>query len=208
MYYVLEINDSIKYLGFHFDKVLSLTTHVNKVVSHCYMLLKTIRGIRKYLTKSQVELLTHAIVTCRLDYCNALLFGAKKVDCINKLQRVQNCASKLVLRRGRLQGYPSAARLNILHWLPVEKRIVFKVLVVMYNCCNGTAPDLLCSLLTRKFPDSHIGDDDFNCDYDDRLYYPNLHEVDMHFAIMALVSGMRYHTIFVNVQQKNLSRKT
>ena len=105
-----------------------------------------------------------------------LLFGAKKIDCINKLQRVQNCASKLVLRRGRLQGCPSATRLDILHWLPVEKRIVFKALVILYNCCYGTAPDLLRSLVVRKFPDSHIDDIDFNSDYDDRLYYPNLRE--------------------------------
>lgn len=29
-------------------------------------------------------------------------------------------------------------------------------------------------MLTRKFPDSVIDDDDYNCDFDDRLYYPNL----------------------------------
>ena len=46
----------------------------------------------------------------------------------------------------------------------------------MYNCYKHTAPDLLCSLVTRKFPYSNPDDDDFNCDYDDRLYYPNLRE--------------------------------
>ena len=127
----IMITDRIKYLGFYFDKFLTLTSHINKVVSHCYQLLKTTRSYRKYLTQSQIQLIVHCIISSRIDYCNVLLFGAQKVDCINKLQRVQNCASKIVLRKGRLQGCPSTERLEILHWLPVEKRIVFKALVII-----------------------------------------------------------------------------
>ena len=79
---VITITDRVKYLGFHFDNLLSMTAHVNKVVSHSYMLLKSIRSIRKFLEQSQVEKLMHSIITSRLDYCNSLLFGAQKVDCI------------------------------------------------------------------------------------------------------------------------------
>ena len=171
---VITISDTMKYLGFHFDKFLSLKTHVNKVVSSCYNVLKTVRQIRKFLTRSQVELLVHSIISSRIDYCNALLFGAQKVDCINKLQRVQNQASKLVLRRGRLQGFPSSLRLEILHWLPIEKRIVFKVLVIVYKCYCDKAPSLLSALLVRKFPYSTPDEEDFNCDFHEGLYYPNL----------------------------------
>ena len=165
------ITDKIKYLGFHFDRFLSFTSHVNKIVSHCYQLLNTVRQLRKYLTQTEVETLVHSIITSRVDYCNSLFFGAQKTNCIMKLQRLQNSASKIVLRKGRLQGCPSGERLNILHWLTVEKRIVFKVLVIIYGCFIGTAPVLVSSLLQRKFPSSTI-DDDFNCDFDDRLYYP------------------------------------
>ena len=169
---VVTITDRIKYLGFHFDKLLSLTTHVNKVVSHCYSLLKTVRKIRRFLTQAQVKLVVHSVISSRLDYCNCLLFGAQKVNCINKLQRVQNTASKIVLQKGRHQGYPSSLRLEMLHWLPIEKRIIYKCLVIIYNCFNGTAPVLLSSMLVRKFPDSCITDDDFNPDFDERLFYP------------------------------------
>ena len=96
----------------------------------------------------------------------------KKLIVLKKLQRVQDSASKIVLRKGRLQGCPSTERLNILHWLSVEKRIVFKVLVIIYGCFKGTAPVLVSSLLQRKFPFSTIEDDDFNCDFDDRVFYP------------------------------------
>ena len=171
---VITISDRIKYLGFHFDNILSMTVHVNKVVSHCYALLKTVRRIRKFLERSQVETIMHSIISSRIDYCNSLLFGSQKINCINKLQRVQDCASKLILRKGHLQGYPSSLRLEILHWLPVEKRIVFKILVIIYKCYIKKAPVLLSSILVRKFPDSVEDDEDFNCDFHEGLFYPNL----------------------------------
>ena len=183
---VLTITDRIEYLGFHFDKFLSLKIHINKVVSHCYLLLKTVRKIRKFLERSQVELLIHSIISSRIDYCNALLFGAQKVDCLNKLQRVQNQASRLVLRRGRLQGCPSSLRLEILHWLPVEKRIIFKVLVIIYKCFQNKAPHLISSLLIRKFPSSTPDEDDYNCDFHEGLYYPNLNIGRRAFSFYAL----------------------
>ena len=169
---VISISDRVKYLGFHFDKFLTLTTHVNKIVSHCYLLLNTVCKIRRFLTRDQTVLLINSIISSRLDYCNSLLFGAQKTDCISKLQRVQNSASRIVLRQGHLQGFSSSLRLQMLHWLPVEKRIVFKCLVIIYNCFTGSAPKLISSLLVRKFPDSSILDSDFNCDFDDRTFYP------------------------------------
>ena len=170
---VIKITDRIKYLGFHFDKFLSLTSHVNKVVSHSYQMLRTIRKMRRFLTQHQAQLLVQSVISGRIDYCNVLLFGAEKINCIRKLQRVQDQASKVVLQRGRLQGYPSTLRLEMLHWLPVEKRIVFKALVIIYNCFNHNAPTLVSSLLVRKFPYSIVTDDDFNCDFDIRLFYPS-----------------------------------
>ena len=170
---IVEITDRIKYLGFHFDKFLSLTTHVNKVVSHSYLLLRNIRKMRRFLTQPQAQLLVQCVITSRIDYCNVLLFGAQKVACINKLQRVQNQASRIVLQKGRLQGFPSNLRLQMLHWLSIEKRIIFKALVIIYNCYNHTAPVLLSSLLVRKFPTSLVTDDDFNCDFRTELFYPS-----------------------------------
>ena len=169
----VTITDRIEYLGFHFDKFLSLTTHVNKIVSHSYLLLRNVRKMRRLLTQPQAQLLVHSVIASRIDYCNVLLFGAQKVRCINKLQRVQNQASKVVLRKGRLQGYPSSLRLQMLHWLPIEKRIVFKALVIIYNCFTCTAPSLLSSILVRKFPDSLSTDDDFNPDFHTNLFHPS-----------------------------------
>ena len=166
---ILEISDRVKYLGVLFDKFLNFIPHINEVTSHCYLLLSTIRRMRKYISQTQVELLVHAVISSRIDYCNSLLYGVQKSNGLDKLQRVQNVASKLVLRKSRLQGFPSLKRLEVLHWLPVHKRIVFKILVIIFNCFMCNAPILISSLLVPK-----LYDDAESYEYDVRFYFPSL----------------------------------
>ena len=51
--------------------------------------------IRKYLTRETTEMIVHALVASKLDYCNSLLYGLPKF-LIAKLQSVQNSAARLV----------------------------------------------------------------------------------------------------------------
>jgi len=52
------------------------------------------------------------------------------------------------MNKGRRQGFPYEVRLSMLHWLPVNKRIVFKVLMLVFKCLNNQAPHLVSSLLS------------------------------------------------------------
>ncbi len=47
------------------------------------------------LSMSNAEILIHAFMTSRLDYCNALLGGCS-ARLINKLQMVQNAAARVL----------------------------------------------------------------------------------------------------------------
>ena len=167
----IDLVDSIKFLGVFLDKHLSLNDHVNKLSSHCYMLLRNIRSIRRYLSQSQCELLVNASVTSRLDFSNSILYGLPNQDCIGKLKRIQNQASKLILQKGRFQGFPAPVRLQTLHWLGIEKRIIYKLLLLTYYCSRGVAPVELISLLVP-----HNGEQDSNVTliFDTRFYYPYL----------------------------------
>jgi hypothetical protein len=57
--------------------------------------MRNICRIRKYLTKDSVEIIIHALITAKLDYCNSLLYGLHK-RLISKLQSVQNSAARVV----------------------------------------------------------------------------------------------------------------
>ena len=88
-----------------------------------------------------------SLVISHLDYANGLLGGLPKCT-IDQLQRVQNIAAKIVLGKGK---YDSLTRcLGELHWLPIQHRIEFKIITLVYKSLHGLAPQYLTNLLTRK----------------------------------------------------------
>ena len=63
----------------------------------------------------------HALVTSKLDYGNAVLFGING-RLINKLQMTQNSAAHLIMRQRRRDHITPV--LIALHWLPIRYRII------------------------------------------------------------------------------------
>ena len=76
-----------------------------------------------------------SFVLSRLNYCNAALAGLSD-DKIAKLQRIQNNAARLVLRKSRRDSV--TALLRELHWLPVRERIDYKVATLCYQCLHNS----------------------------------------------------------------------
>ena len=79
-------------------------------------------------------MLVHPVITTRLDYCNSLLINTSKKN-IFKLQKVQNAAARLVVRGKKRESI--SGTLDKLHWLRVESRIIFKVLLLTYKSITG-----------------------------------------------------------------------
>ncbi len=111
--------------------------------------LRNIAKLRNMLSVSDAEKLVHAFMTSRLDYCNALL-GVCPASSINKLQIVQNAASR-VLTRSRKYDHITQI-LQSLHWLPIKFRISYKILLLSYKALNDLAPVYLTNLLSRYNP--------------------------------------------------------
>ena len=76
------------------------------------------------------------VVSGRLDYCNILLAGISD----GLIQSVQKAAARLV--RGLWKFDHISETLRKLHWLPVRKRITYKVTLglLVFKCLNGLAP--------------------------------------------------------------------
>ena len=85
----------------------------------------------------------------RLDYGNALLCGLPATS-ITRLQRVQNAAARVITGVSRRTHITPILR--ELHWLPVAKRIDFKVLLYTYKCLNNAAPAYLSELIEPYRP--------------------------------------------------------
>ena len=122
-------------------------------VSQLFFHIRRIAKIRDYLSEESTAVLVHAFVTCRLDYGNAFLYGLPDY-LIQRLQAVQNCAARLVKRCPK---YAHASPLLMeLHWLPVEQRIIFKLLLLVFKSLNNLAPLYINELLYRYSPSRNL----------------------------------------------------
>ena len=90
--------------------------------------LRKISLIRKHLTFDAAQLLVHALITSKLDYCNSLLYGLPK-HVTKQLQRVQNAAARIVSLSPKFCHITPV--LMSLHWLPIDHRIEFKMLIII-----------------------------------------------------------------------------
>ena len=143
----IRFSKEVKNVGVWLDENLMMDKHVNSIIAHSYKLLKNIGRIRNILTNKYTETLVHAVIS-RLDYCNSLFVNMSKRN-IFKLQKVQNAAARLVVKGKKQCSITSV--FNELHWLKIEERIVFKVLLLVFKCLNGLCSNNLETLL-RKLP--------------------------------------------------------
>ena len=141
---------TIKYLGMYIDNYLNFDIHISNIVSSCYMNLRNISSVRRFLSQSHAEILVHAFISSRLDMCNSLFFGMSRKN-IGKLQKVQNAAMRVIKykkKRDSVQQY-----FHELHWLNIDQRISFKILLLVFKCIYGLAPHALANCIFIKDPD-------------------------------------------------------
>ena len=108
------------------------------------MHLRNIGHIRKLLTTDATKSLVNALVTSRLDYANAVLYGVSAQQ-IERIQKVQNSAARLITFSPRRNHISPVIR--ELHWLKIEKRIRFKTLCLPYRAMNGLSPVYISQML-------------------------------------------------------------
>ena len=127
----------VRNLGVLFDRNLKFDAQITKTCCAGYYYLYNIRKIRKYLTLDSTRCLVHTLVMGRVDYCNSLLYGLTRNN-INKLQRVQNMAARLITNTPRFCHITPV--LCQLHWLPIGVRIKFNVILITSKAIHGLVP--------------------------------------------------------------------
>ena len=138
---VIGVSDSCRNLGVMLDSTMTICplkypAYVSPYGTNC----ETYIGfIRKYLTRSAAEKIVHALISCRLDFGNALLYNLPQTK-LAKIQRLQNAAVRIVtLTRKYTHITPI---LKSLHWLPIEQRIKFKNFTFCFSLCTRFCPSI------------------------------------------------------------------
>ncbi|CAC5370398.1 unnamed protein product [Mytilus coruscus] len=131
---VLSDVSCVKNLGMYFDKTISMEHQASAVTKTCFYQIRNIGRIRSLISVEAYKTLVCSLVTSRLDYGNALLYGTN-TNIISKLQRVQNTAAHLITRKRKFDSITPV--LISLHWLPIHYRCQYKLLVYVYKAQHG-----------------------------------------------------------------------
>ena len=98
--------------------------------------------------KNNAYVHTWCFSTGNLDDCNSLLNGITANE-IGRIQKVQNTAARLFLKRDRRSS--ATVMLNDLYWLAIKKRVMYTILLLAYESLHSTTPDYI----TTRLNDSH-----------------------------------------------------
>lgn len=132
-----------KYLGVLLDETLSFKAQIASVCSKALLNIARICVLHPYLSEETCKILVQALVISHLDYANACYIGLPDSE-MDKLQRVQTQAAKLVLKAKRLDSATQC--LKDLHWLPIQQRIQFKILSLTFQGVHGSTLEYICSM--------------------------------------------------------------
>ena len=67
---------------------------------------------------------------------------------IDKLQHIQNMSCQVICNISKYDHVSPAIR--DLHWLKIPERIIYKLCLLVYKCCNNLAPKYLSDLLPSR----------------------------------------------------------
>ena len=140
---------SARNLGVIFDHHLTMESHIKMVSKNAYYHLRNIASIRNTLCVDSAKALVHAFISSRLDYCNSLLYGLPKKS-LDRLQRVQNMAARLITST-KITDHITPV-LHGLHWLPINQRIEFKIMTLIFKSLHDLPPQYLTKLVTPYRP--------------------------------------------------------
>ena len=128
---------NVRNSGAYPDCHLDMSHNVAILLKSCYFHMYHIGQIRKFLPRKTIERVVNAMITSCIDYCNSLLYGTPDKNLV-KLQRLQNVAAKIIVGGSKYEQVTPILR--DLHWLPVESRIHFKIMVLVHRAVNDTGP--------------------------------------------------------------------
>ena len=96
-----------------------------------------------------------SFVLSKLDYCNVTLAGLPATH-IARPQRIQNNAARLVLQKSKKRQHVTPL-LKQLHWLPIQRRIDYKLATLAFRHFHGSLPPYLSSRLGIYQPSRSLG---------------------------------------------------
>ena len=138
-----------KLLGVILDPNLNFNKQTSSICSAANYHIRALKHIRNCISTKTANTIACTLISSKLDYCNALLANTSDHN-LDRLQRVQNLAARIVTKRTRYES--SSKILADLHWLPVRQRIDYKISLLTFKTLVNSKPSYLNDLLRVSMP--------------------------------------------------------
>ena len=145
----ISLSVSVSYLGLVIDANLGMAAHMSSVIKSCYCHLRSLGKLQPFLTQDAANAIAVSVIRSRLDHCNITLWGLS-ANLLNCVQKIQNAAACIVTRTKSREHITPVLR--PLRWLPVTKRIEYKIPCLTYQWVHKTAPQYLQELVSQYNP--------------------------------------------------------
>ena len=109
---------------------------------------KRLNLYKESFDKETLQLLIISLIFfCKMLYCSTVWSNTSTQN-INKLQSIQNLASKIVTNSRKSEHVTPLLRQ--LNWLPVKQLLYYREHVLTYKCFNGLAPKYLVDKFIKR----------------------------------------------------------
>ena len=126
-------------IGAFLDVEMNMRCHLNNTLRACYYQLHSLAQICRHLSEDAAVKLCHAFITSRIDNMNSLLYKIPDYQ-LARLQMVLNNTARLIKQIKKSSPHHISDILHELYWLPIEQRIKYKILLLMFKCHIKEAP--------------------------------------------------------------------
>ena len=144
----VEQVNSMKYLGIHLDDNLSWDVQCDKLYRNIAGKISVLRRIRSFTKPGTLKSLYEKTVQPVFDYACTVWSNTKQGN-IQKLQRAQNYAARIVSGNFDYVNFRSLDLLHALKWPTVQERCNYFTALLMYKSINGLTPLHLTDSLVR-----------------------------------------------------------
>ena len=173
-------------LGVVLDRNLPMAYQVSIIVRICTYKLRLVNIIPDTLSVHVAQQVVNAMVTGNLAYWNSLLHCITAGQ-LGRIQKPQNTTARLIQRRSRLSS--ATVMLHELHRLAIKKRVIYKLLLMVYKSQQDMMPDYITTHLTEYKPPRPLrSSEDKQLVVIKLIYIMGIY----HFRCLRLNCGMRH----------------
>ena len=125
-------------MGVIFKQFLNFDDHITAICRSTHFHIRNISKNGNLLSYDACSTIIHALISCRVDYCNSILYNVPRSK-TDRIQRLQNQCARILTNSPR--------REHITPVLKIKDRIIYNILMLTYKSYYNIAPSYVCELI-------------------------------------------------------------